>query len=200
MTANAPGLPLRTDYCPVDATSAKDEPTLDKDSLRHAFYINLFYVQGKIPTLATRHDYYLALAVTVRDQMLHRWISTAEAYTKHGSRTVAYFSAEFLMGPHLGNNILNLGLEQVVRQVLTELGLDYDDLLECEDEPGLGNGGLGRLAACFLDSLATLQIPTIGYGIRYEFGIFQQEIVDGPTSGCASATPGKSPVPNGPST
>jgi starch phosphorylase len=179
MTANAPGLPLRTDYCPVDATSAVDEPTLDKDSLRHAFYTNLFYVQGKIPTLATRHDYYLALAVTVRDQMLHRWISTAEAYTKHGSRTVAYFSAEFLMGPHLGNNILNLGLEQVARQVLTEVGLDYDDLLECEDEPGLGNGGLGRLAACFLDSLATLQIPTIGYGIRYEFGIFQQEIVDG---------------------
>ena len=175
---NAPGIPLRAEYCPVDATSSQDA-ALDKDALRHAFYSNLFYVQGKIPTLATRHDYYLALAVTVRDQMLHRWISTAEAYTKHGSRTVAYFSAEFLMGPHLGNNILNLGLEQVAREVLTELGLDYDDLLECEDEPGLGNGGLGRLAACFLDSLATLQIPTIGYGIRYEFGIFQQEIIDG---------------------
>ena len=110
MTTNATGLPLRTEYCPVDATSSL-EPVLDKDSLRHAFYTNLFYVQGKIPTLATRHDYYLALAVTVRDQMLHRWISTAEAYTKHGSRTVAYFSAEFLMGPHLGNNVLNLGLE-----------------------------------------------------------------------------------------
>ena len=112
---NAPGLPLRTEYCPVAATSSLDEPALNAETLRHAFYTNLFYVQGKIPTLATRHDYYLALALTVRDQMLHRWISTAEAYTKHGSRTVAYFSAEFLMGPHLGNNILNLGLEQVAR-------------------------------------------------------------------------------------
>src|SRR5580698_3316699 len=179
MTMNAPGLPVRTEYSPVDATSTVDGAALNKETLKHAFCSNLFYVQGKIPTLATRHDYYVALAITVRDQMLHRWISTAEAYTKHGSRTVAYFSAEFLMGPHLGNNILNLGLEQVARQALMELGLDYDDLLECEDEPGLGNGGLGRLAACFLDSLATLEIPSIGYGIRYEFGIFQQEIVDG---------------------
>src|SRR3984885_1608240 len=179
MTMNVPGLPARTEYRPVDATAALDGVTLTKDGLKHAFYSNLFYVQGKIPTLATRHDYYVALALTVRDQMLHRWISTAEAYTKHGSRTVAYFSAEFLMGPHLGNNVLNLGLEQVARQALMELGLDYDELGECEEEPGLGNGGLGRLAACFLDSLATLEIPTIGYGIRYEFGIFQQEITDG---------------------
>ena len=140
---NSPGLPVRTEYRPVDATSPLDGVPLNKESLKHAFYSNLFYVQGKIPTLATRHDYYLALALTVRDQMLHRWISTAEAYTKHGSRTVAYFSAEFLMGPHLGNNVLNLGLEQVAREALTELGLDYEELLECEDEPGLGNGGLG---------------------------------------------------------
>ena len=179
MTMNAPGLPVRTEYRPVDATAPLDDVLLSTEALKHAFYTNLFYVLGKIPTLATRHDSYLSLALTVRDQMLHRWISTAEAYTKHGSRTVAYFSAEFLMGPHLGNNILNLGLEQVVRQAMSELGLDYDELLECEDEPGLGNGGLGRLAACFLDSLATLEIPSIGYGIRYEFGIFQQEIVDG---------------------
>src|SRR3984885_8870546 len=179
MAMNAPGSPFSTEYHTVDATSPQDGAALNKDAIKHSFYSNLFNVQGKIPQLATRHDYYLALALTVRDQMLHRWISTAEAYTKHGSRTVAYFSAEFLMGPQLGNNILNLGLEQVVRQAMTELGLDYEELLECEDEPGLGNGGLGRLAACFLDSLATLEIPSIGYGIRYEFGIFQQEIVDG---------------------
>ena len=124
-----PNLPARVEYCPVDATSAQDGVALNTETFKHAFYTNLFYVQGKIPTLATRHDYYLALALTVRDQMLHRWISTAEAYTKHGSRTVAYFSAEFLMGPHLGNNILNLGLESVARQALTEQGLDYEEVV-----------------------------------------------------------------------
>src|SRR5580693_9316212 len=119
------------------------------------------------------------IAFTVRDRMLHRWLSTAEQYTTHGSRTVAYLSAEFLMGPHLGNNLLNLGIYDEVREAVGELGLDFPELLACEDEPGLGNGGLGRLAACFLDSMATLEIPSIGYGIRYEFGIFQQEMVDG---------------------
>jgi starch phosphorylase len=156
-----------------------DRVALNKEAFKHAFLDNLFYVQGKTPALATKTDYYMALAYTVRDRMLHRWISTAETYTKHGSRTVAYLSAEFLMGPHLGNNLVNLGMYENVRAAITEIGLDFDELLSCEDEPGLGNGGLGRLAACFLDSLATLEIPSIGYGIRYEFGIFQQEIVDG---------------------
>ena len=160
------------------ATNA-DVEGLSKDAFRHAFLDNLFCVQGKTPALATQHDYYMALAYTVRDRLLHRWISTASTYTSHGSRTVAYLSAEFLMGPHLGNNLLNLGIYELVREAVTELGLDFERLLSCEDEPGLGNGGLGRLAACFLDSLATLQLPTLGYGIRYEFGIFQQEIVDG---------------------
>jgi starch phosphorylase len=164
---------------------AQDEPleddrvALSKEAFKHAFLDNLFYVQGKIPALATKRDYYMALAFTVRDRMLHRWISTAETYTTHGSRTVAYLSAEFLMGPHLGNNLLNLGIYDEVREAVGELGLDFAELAACEDEPGLGNGGLGRLAACFLDSMATLEIPSIGYGIRYEFGIFQQEIVDG---------------------
>ena len=156
-----------------------DRVSLSKDAFKNAFLDNLFCVQGKTPALATQHDYYMALAYTVRDRMLHRWISTASAYTTLGSRTVAYLSAEFLMGPHLGNNLINLGMHDLVRQAVTELGLDFDRLLSCEDEPGLGNGGLGRLAACFLDSMATLQIPSLGYGIRYEFGIFQQEIVDG---------------------
>jgi starch phosphorylase len=156
-----------------------DRVALSKEAFKHAFLDNLFYVQGKIPALATKRDYYMALAFTVRDRMLHRWLSTAEQYTTHGSRTVAYLSAEFLMGPHLGNNLLNLGIYDEVREAVGELGLDFPELLACEDEPGLGNGGLGRLAACFLDSMATLEIPSIGYGIRYEFGIFQQEIVDG---------------------
>ena len=156
-----------------------DRVALNKEAFKHAFLDNLFYVQGKTPALATKTDYYMALAYTVRDRMLHRWISTAETYTKQGSRTVAYLSAEFLMGPHLGNNLVNLGMYDDVRAAVTEIGLDFNELLTHEDEPGLGNGGLGRLAACFLDSLATLEIPSIGYGIRYEFGIFQQEIVDG---------------------
>ena len=163
----------------ADGTPEDDRIALNKDAFKNAFLDNLFCVQGKTPALATHHDYYMALAYTVRDRMLHRWISTASAYTTLGSRTVAYLSAEFLMGPHLGNNLVNLGMHDLVRQAVTELGLDFDGLLSCEDEPGLGNGGLGRLAACFLDSMATLQIPSLGYGIRYEFGIFQQEIVDG---------------------
>ncbi|MBL8265961.1 glycogen/starch/alpha-glucan phosphorylase [Steroidobacter sp.] len=158
----------------------EDERTaLTKEAFKHAFLDNLFYVQGKFPALATQNDYYQALACAVRDRLLQRWISTAAAYTKQGSRTVAYFSAEFLMGPHLGNNLINLGIYEQVREAIAELGLDFDTLLRQEDEPGLGNGGLGRLAACFIDSMATLEIPSLGYGIRYEFGIFHQEIVDG---------------------
>jgi starch phosphorylase len=151
----------------------------DKEAIKQAFLRNLFNVQGKFPALATRHDFYLALAHAVRDQLLERWISTAATYTAQKSRTVCYLSAEFLMGPHLGNNLVNLGLQGVVRQAVAELGLDLDELLREEPEPGLGNGGLGRLAACFLDSMATLEIPCLGYGIRYEFGIFEQVIVDG---------------------
>ncbi len=153
--------------------------SLSKEALKHAFLDNLFYIQGKFPALATKTDYYMALAYAVRDRMLQRWISTAAAYTKSGSRTVSYLSAEFLMGPHLGNNLINLGIYETARTAVAELGLDLEELLAQEDEPGLGNGGLGRLAACFIESLATLEVPALGYGIRYEFGIFQQEIVDG---------------------
>jgi len=168
------------DVAPADAgRDGGERVALGKDAFKHAFLNNLLYVQGKTPALATNHDYYMALAYTVRDRLLHRWISTTTAYTKQGSRTVAYLSAEFLMGPHLGNNLVNLGIYKEVCQVIGELGLDFEQLLGLEDEPGLGNGGLGRLAACFLDSMATLEIPAIGYGIRYEFGIFQQEITDG---------------------
>ena len=156
-----------------------DHTSLHKDALQRALLDNLFYIQGKFPAVATLKDFYLALAYAVRDRMLQRWISTAAAYTTQGSRTVAYLSAEFLMGPHLGNNLLNLGIYESVRDALTELGLNLENLLAQEEEPGLGNGGLGRLAACLLDSMATEEIPSLGYGIRYEFGIFDQAIVDG---------------------
>ncbi|MGC2462919.1 MAG: glycogen/starch/alpha-glucan phosphorylase [Steroidobacteraceae bacterium] len=156
-----------------------DRVALTKDALKRSFLDNLFYMQGKFPVLATAYDYYMALAYTVRDRMLQRWNSTASAYTQQGSRTVSYLSAEFLMGPYLGNNLINLGIHDSARQAVAEVGLDLDELLRQEVEPGLGNGGLGRLAACFIDSLATLQVPCMAYGIRYEYGIFQQEIVDG---------------------
>ncbi len=148
-------------------------------SLKRAFLENLYYVQGKPATLATRNDYYMALAYTVRDRILQCWNSTAVAYTEQKNRTVCYLSAEFLLGPHLGNNLINLGLYDKMKQAIHELGLNFDSLINHEEEPGLGNGGLGRLAACYLDSLATLEIPAIGYGIRYEFGIFDQDIRDG---------------------
>jgi starch phosphorylase len=158
----------------------EDERTaLSKDAIKNSFLDDLFYMQGKFPALATNNDYYMALAYAVRDRMLQRWISTAAAYTKQGSRTVAYLSAEFLMGPHLGNNLINLGIFDTVHECMTELGMNFEQLLAQEEEPGLGNGGLGRLAACFIDSLATLEVPALGYGIRYEFGIFHQEIIDG---------------------
>jgi glycogen phosphorylase len=160
--------------------SGEDERVdLGKEALKHSFLDKLLLIQGKFPGLATRRDYYMALAFTVRDRIMQRWISTAAEYTRLRARTVAYLSAEFLTGPHLGNNLVNLGVMEPMRQVMAELGLDLETLLECEEEPGLGNGGLGRLAACFMDSLATLEIPSLGYGIRYEFGIFQQEIANG---------------------
>src|ERR1700674_2651415 len=157
-----------------DIRSAVSQEIIEREFLQH-----LFHMQGKFPALATQQDYYMALAYVVRSRLLRHWVSSAAAYTKQGSRTVAYLSAEFLMGPHLGNNLVNLGIYDQVKRAITGLGLDFDELLGQEAEPGLGNGGLGRLAAWFLDSLATLEIPSLGYGIRYEFGIFQQDIADG---------------------
>ena len=154
-----------------------ETPTTEQ--IKRSFFRNLVNVQGKFPALASTFDYYMALAYTVRDMLMARWVGTANEYTSNKSRTVAYLSAEFLMGPHLASNLLNLGLTKEVRQAMAELGLKIEDLLAEEPEPGLGNGGLGRLAACFLDSLASLEIPSLGYGIRYEFGIFEQLIVDG---------------------
>ena len=140
---------------------------------------NLYYRGARIPAVATRNDWYLAVAYTVRDRIMDRWIKTLDAIVKKDVRVVSYLSAEFLMGPHLVNNMINLGIYEQMKEAAESLGLDLQALIEQEEEPGLGNGGLGRLAACFMDSLATLEIKAIGYGVRYEFGIFDQEIRDG---------------------
>ncbi|MEY2976916.1 MAG: hypothetical protein RLZZ435_1055 [Cyanobacteriota bacterium] len=156
-----------------------DRTGMSLETLKRAFADHLFYLQGKYESIATKEDYYQALSYTIRDRLLYRWLATQKVYTEQKVKRVCYLSAEFLMGRHLGNSLINLDLYERVEQALKESGLDLTDLLEQEDDPGLGNGGLGRLAACFLDSLATLEIPAIGYGIRYEFGIFHQIMRDG---------------------
>ncbi len=158
----------------------EDERTgLSLVTLKKAIADNLFYIQGKFPGIATNNDYYMALAYTIRDRLLQYWLNTTSIYLQPEVKIVSYLSAEFLMGPHLGNNLINLDIEPIIRQAVTELGLNLDELIEQESEPGFGNGGLGRLAACYLDSLSNLEIPAIGYGIHYEFGIFQQIIHNG---------------------
>ena len=149
---------------------------LEQVSLAEHIQRHLFYSQAKSPSLATQHDHYMALALAVRDRLLQNWVDTAEAYTRRGVRTAAYLSAEYLLGPHLDNNLVNLGLRREAERACEDLGLNLEELIACEPEPGLGNGGLGRLAACFQESLASLELPAIGYGIRYEFGIFRQHI------------------------
>ncbi|MGD1804571.1 glycogen/starch/alpha-glucan phosphorylase [Dapis sp. BLCC M126] len=149
------------------------------DTIKRAIADNLYYIQGKDLEFATPYDYYMALAYTVRDRLLHRYLKTTKTYSNQNVKTVYYLSAEFLMGRQLAKNLVNVGCWEVARQALEESCLELYDLIEKEPEPGLGNGGLGRLAACFLDSLATLEIPAMGYGIRYEFGIFKQQIHNG---------------------
>ena len=154
---------------------------VDTDTIAEALIDNLHYLQAKLPQHATRNDWYMALAFTVRDRMLDRYIKTVEAIARADIpvKAVAYLSAEFLTGPHLGNSLINLGIWHATEKAVAQVGQNLGELLEQEEEPGLGNGGLGRLAACYMDSLATLNVPAIGYGIRYEFGIFDQAIRDG---------------------
>ncbi len=156
---------------------------LSVESLKRAMMDNRFCLLGRPFEAATLNDHYMALAYTIRDRMLERFIRTAQRYKQTSARTVCYLSAEFLTGPHLGHNIVKLEIWDNVEQAVKELDLDLQELLEQEEEPGLGNGGLGRLAACYMDSMATLGIPSIGYGIRYEYGIFDQEIRETATPG-----------------
>ncbi|MBD3883039.1 glycogen/starch/alpha-glucan phosphorylase [Phormidium tenue FACHB-886] len=165
---------------PAQVQIQDDRTGMDRETLKRAILDNLYYLLAKNQNWAQAYDYYMALAYTVRDRLLQRWLKTAEqAYLKPDVKVVCYFSAEYLIGRQLGKNLINVGLFETAGQIMQEFGFNLRDVLEQEDEPGLGNGGLGRLAACFLDCLSTLEIPAIGYGIRYEFGIFQQGIQDG---------------------
>lgn len=164
----------------VKTMATEDDRTgMSVETLRRALADNLYYTQGKFPAIATKNDYYMALAYTIRDRLLHKWVNTTQTYLHKNVRMVCYLSAEFLMGPQLANAMINMDIYDQVKEAVEQSGLDLQELIDSEEEPGLGNGGLGRLAACYLDSMATLEIPAIGYGIRYEFGIFDQAIKDG---------------------
>lgn len=148
-------------------------------SIKEAIVNHLIYSLGKDPVEAKERDWYLATAFSVRDLLTLRWMETQRRYYVRSAKRMYYLSMEYLLGCSLVNNLLNLGEYENFCQALEELGQDLEHLAEIEDEAALGNGGLGRLAACFLDSLATLHLPGFGYGIRYEYGIFRQAIENG---------------------
>lgn len=151
----------------------------DIPSLQESFVNHLEYSQAKDRYSATHRDFYKSLAYTIRDRLFERWIATQQNYYKKDAKRIYYISMEYMMGRMLTNALVNLNLQDEMKQAMWELGLDLEELEEIEHDPGLGNGGLGRLAACFLDSMATLDLPAYGYGIRYEFGIFSQHIHNG---------------------
>lgn len=157
--------------------------TLHKDmtarGIALSFQVNREYALSKDEHSATVNDNFWALAIAIRDRLVERWIQTQQRYHSDNVRRVYYLSMEFLIGRLLGTNMFNLGLAKACEEALVDLGFDINELREQEMDAGLGNGGLGRLAACFLDSMATLGIPAHGYGVRYDYGIFRQKIKDG---------------------
>jgi starch phosphorylase len=181
MSSNSSDHPERQSYPPASPETTQEDirTGLTTETIQRAIVDNLFYTQGRLPEFATSHHWYMALSLTVRDRMLNHWVKTARRMVKQRAKMVSYLSAEFLMGPQLGNNLVNLGIYEQARQAVENLGLNLEEIEAQEEEPGLGNGGLGRLAACYLDSMTTLGVPATGYGIRYEFGIFDQQLRDG---------------------
>ncbi|HYO65884.1 MAG TPA: glycogen/starch/alpha-glucan phosphorylase, partial [Archangium sp.] len=173
------------DLPPTSASDTQDsgrEPSrtgLDPRNVRRGVLEHVRFSRGKNPETATAHDRFMALALAVRDRLADRWVRTARTYYERDVKRAYYLSAEYLLGRALGNNLINIGMYDAAEQAMREMGVDLSTLIEMEPDAGLGNGGLGRLAACFLDSLATLGYPGMGYGIRYEFGIFTQDIVEG---------------------
>ena len=149
------------------------------EGLKEDFAWHLRYTLAKAEGSATERDHYTAFANAVRDRIVERWINTQEEYHKQNTKRVYYMSLEFLIGRLLGNNVINLKADNIAREALKEYGIDWNSLRDCEADAGLGNGGLGRLAACYLDSMSTLDLAGMGYGIRYDYGIFRQRIVDG---------------------
>ena len=152
---------------------------MDARALQESFVDHLEFSLAKDEYSATEHDRFTALALTVRDRLIERWIETQQAYYTQDVKRVYYLSLEFLMGRALGNSLINLGIYDEMKEALEGLGYDLEELRGVEADAGLGNGGLGRLAACFLDSMATQELPAYGYGLRYEYGLFNQRIYDG---------------------
>lgn len=152
---------------------------INKEEFKKKLAANVKTLSRKSIETATKEQLYEALVFTIRDYVTDKWLKTHETYDKTGCKIVCYLSMEFLMGRFLGNAILNMTMLNDVKEVLDELDIDYNMLEEVEKDPGLGNGGLGRLAACFLDSLSTLELPAYGCGIRYHYGIFEQRIENG---------------------
>ncbi|KAL6741537.1 hypothetical protein Aduo_014779 [Ancylostoma duodenale] len=171
---------MMTDYDRRKQISVRGIAQVENVSnIKKAFNRHLHFSIIKDRNVATPRDYYMALANTVRDHLVSRWIRTQQYYYEKDPKRVYYLSLEFYMGRTLSNTMMNLGLQATVDEALYQLGLEIEELQEIEEDAGLGNGGLGRLAACFLDSMATLGIPAYGYGLRYEYGIFKQLIKDG---------------------
>ena len=133
-----------------------------KNNLYNGIKERLYYTLGKRPEIATKHDFYMALCYAVRDQMMTYWLDSKPPSNKE----VAYLSAEFLIGPQLNNNLISLGIREEAKEALHEYDRTLEEILDTAEEPGLGNGGLGRLAACYMESLASLKVPATGYGIR----------------------------------
>ena len=156
-----------------------DKPALDTQSIKRSLANRLMYSIGKDPITATERDWFYSAASVVRERFIERWMETMRSYYREDTKRVYYFSMEFLMGRTLMNGILNVGCDEAFRQAMHEMGLELEKIREMESDAALGNGGLGRLAACFLDSMATLGIPGYGYGIRYEYGMFNQRIENG---------------------
>ncbi|MFG1173049.1 glycogen phosphorylase [Erwiniaceae bacterium CAU 1747] len=163
----------------MNAPFSYASPTLSVDALKHSIAYKLMFTIGKDPSIANKHEWLNATLLAVRDRMVERWLRSNRAQLSQDVRQVYYLSMEFLVGRTLSNALLAMGIYQDAQTALEEMGFDLEDLIEEENDPGLGNGGLGRLAACFLDSLATLGLPGRGYGIRYDYGMFKQNIVDG---------------------
>ncbi|HUU42225.1 MAG TPA: glycogen/starch/alpha-glucan phosphorylase, partial [Planctomycetota bacterium] len=160
-------------------TASAHRVQMSATDLRRDFEHHLRYTLAKDRYTATDRDRYHALALAVRDQLIERWMATQQTHHTKNVKRVYYLSLEFLIGRLLGNNVINLRMEQTCREAMSQLGLDWQTLRDHEVDAGLGNGGLGRLAACFLDSLSTLKMPAIGYGLRYDYGIFNQRIENG---------------------
>ena len=150
----------------------------DAAGILNDFADHIEYSRSKDQFTATLKDLYFSLALTARDRLVEQWIKTQQVYHQKNVKRVYYLSAEYLMGRALVNNLINLDIYGATREAMDKIDLDIERLIDQEPDAGLGNGGLGRLAACFLDSMATLMIPSVGYGIRYEYGIFEQEIRD----------------------